>query len=251
MDLELREYILMAKKKFWIIASIVLIGSLLTGLASYLVVKPKYEASSTLFVNNKTLEVEGNAQSMDVNTSIMLANTYKEIVLNPSLLNKVVAQYPELSFTREQLAQMIKVNTISQTPVMTITAVHTDYEKAVHTVNAVSAVFKSELPQMLQVDNVSILNEARVEDSPIAVTPHPVIQIAISFVVLVMFSIGLVSLLEHLDDSIKDEKAVEREYGIPNLGLIPKIKPVKRKVRKESKPYQKAVGEPIHESLGQ
>lgn len=251
MDMELRDFFRMIQRKLGLITIIVLVGTLLMGIVSVYVLKPKFEASSTLIVNNKTADQQGSAPTLDVNTSILLANTYKEIVLNPSLLNKVVLEYPELLLTREELSDSLKVSTISQTPVMTITATDTDFIRAVQIVNAVSSVFKTELPQMLQVDNVTILNQASVEDKPKAVTPHPIIQITITFVVLLMFSVGLVSLLEHLDETIKDDKDVEKVLGIPNLATIPKVNKVRRPKRNEKKTFSKSVGEPIHESISQ
>lgn len=251
MDMELRDFFRMIKRKLGLITSIVLIGTLLVGFVSVYVLQPKFEASSTLIVNNKSAEQQGGALTLDVNTSILLANTYKEIVLNPSLLNKVVQEYPELQLTREQLSESLKVATISQTPVMTITAIDIEFTRAVQIVNAVSGVFKNELPQMLQIDNVTILNQASFEDKPNQVTPHPVIQITIAFVVLLMFSVGLVSLLEHLDETIKDSKDVEGMLGIPNLAIIPKVHRVPRPKRRERKPYSKSVGESIHEGISQ
>ncbi|WP_010272281.1 YveK family protein [Paenibacillus senegalensis] len=251
MDMELRDFFRMIQRKIGLITAIVLIGLLIMGIVSVYVLKPKFEASSTIIVNNQTAEQQGGTPALDVNTSILLANTYKEIVLNPSLLNKVLLEYPELELTREQLAESLKVTNISQTPVMTITATDTDFSRAVNIVNAVSNVFKAELPKMLQVDNVTILNQASLEDKPKVTTPHPVIQLTIAFVVLVMFAVGFISLLEHLDETIKDDKDAEKVLGIPNLATIPKIHKVKRAKRNDTKVYSKSVGEPIHEGISQ
>jgi capsular polysaccharide biosynthesis protein len=94
----------------------------------------------------------------------------------------------------------------------------------VQIVNAVAKVFVDEIPKLMSVDNVSILNEAKLKDSPVPVKPNPKLNIAISIVVALMIGIGLAFLLEYLDDTVKTEQDVREILDLPTIAVIPKIK---------------------------
>jgi succinoglycan biosynthesis transport protein ExoP len=47
---------------------------------------------------------------------------------------------------------------------------------------------------------------------------------AIGLAVGLMLGLGLVFLREHIDDSIKHVDELEAQFGVPLLGIIPKVK---------------------------
>jgi capsular polysaccharide biosynthesis protein len=160
-----------------------------------------------------------------INTNLRLIDTYKEIIKTPAIMDKVVSTYPEFNLTTEQLISQVKVSSVNNTQVMTLIVQDKSYKKAAQIVNAVSKVFQEEIPKIMKVDNVSLLNQAKMNDKPTPVKPNKTLNVAISFVVSLMVAVGLVFLLEYLDDTIKNEADIQQYLGIPALGVIAKVRP--------------------------
>jgi len=56
-----------------------------------------------------------------------------------------------------------------------------------------------------------------------SVKPRKLLNIAIAAVLGMMIGLGLIFLLEYLDNSIKTEEDVERYLALPVIGAIPEI----------------------------
>lgn len=225
MELDLKDYLEIIKKRVWLILAFVIICTLTTGIVSFWFIQPVYEASTKLIVN-KSNETQGlNPLNTDtINTNLRLIDTYKEVIKTPRIMDKVVKDYPQFNLTTQQLIDLVKVSSVNNTQVMTLIVQDRSYEKAANIVNAVSKVFQSEIPSIMKVDNVSLLNEAQLTDKPAPVKPNPKLNIAIGFVVSLMVAIGLAFLLEYLDDTVKNEEDVKQILGLPTLSMIVKIK---------------------------
>jgi capsular polysaccharide biosynthesis protein len=224
-QMELREYFKIIKKRWWLISVIVLISCITSGIYSYYFIQPIYSASTMLIVNKST-EYSGN-QQLDlnaVNTNIQLIATYKVIIKTNAVMDKVVNQYPEFNLTSDDLVGKVSVSSVNQTQVITLTAVDNSYEKAARIVNAVSKVFKAEIPTIMKVDNVAILNEAKVNDNQAPVSPNKMLNVILSLIVSLMVSLGIVFLLDYLDDTFKTEQEVRQYLELPTFAMISKIK---------------------------
>lgn len=225
MELELKDYVKIIKKRWWLVLAIVLVSCLAAGVISYIFMEPIYQASTVLFVN-KTEEQNGVASINinDVNLNIKMVDTYKVIIKTPYIMEMVAQEHPEFGLTPEQLIDKVQVSSVNNTQVMTLSVKDASHEKAVEIVNAISRVFQREIPNVMKVDNVTILSEAQVKPNPTPVEPNPVLNIAIAFVVSLMVGVGLAFLLEYLDDTVKTEDDVQQLLGLPTLATIIKIK---------------------------
>ncbi|NOU65208.1 chain length determinant protein [Paenibacillus sp. LMG 31461] len=251
MEIELRQYLTIVQKKIGLIASIVLLSSIVTGLVSYYLIAPLYEASSKIIVNKAT-DIQGrdNLDYDSIRTNALLIKTYKEIILTPAILDNVVAKYPELGLTSADLMDMILVSSTVDTQVMTISIRSSSAENAAKTVNAVSEVFKNTIPSIMKVDNVVILNEAKPEDNQGPVSPNLIMNVAIAFVLSLMFAVGLVFFLDYLDDSIQSEVDIEQYLGLPTLATISRVKPEDMLSKAPCKSHRK-VGDTFYANANQ
>ncbi len=225
-ELDLRDYIRIIRKRIWLILSIVVVTSLITGLVSIFVLEPIYEASTKLIVNQSRTDI--GLSELDINTvnlNIRLIDTYKEIIKTPAIMNKVAEQHPEWKLSPEQLVNKVQVSSVNNTQVMTLVVQDLSQSKAANIVNAISNVFIEEISTLMQVDNVFMLSEAKVLATPQPVKPSPVLNVAISIVVSLMVSVGIVFLIEYFDDSVRSEQDVLRYLNLPTIAMIPKVKP--------------------------
>ncbi|HZG86159.1 YveK family protein [Paenibacillus sp.] len=221
MELDLKDYFKIIRKRLaWIIV-VVLLASLASGVVSAFYLKPVYEASTKLIVNqsNDTSSM-GQLDINQVNLNLRLIDTYKEIIRTPAIMQVVAEENPEFDLTADQLIAKVRVSSVNNTQVMTLVVEDGSYEKAAAIVNAISYVFQREIPKIMNVDNVSILNEAPLEVNPSPVKPNVLLNIAIAFIVSLMAVIGWVFLMEYLDDTIKTENDVSEIIGLPTLSLV-------------------------------
>lgn len=244
MELELKDYLKIIRKRIWFIVVCVVAVTAITGGISYFFVKPEYEASTKLIVNKKNDSVGIEQVDLNsVNMNIRLIDTYKEIIKTPAIMDKVVELHPEFNLTAKEIGNLVKVNSVNNTQVMTVTVQDRSYEQAANIVNAVSQMFQKEIPGIMKVDNVMILNEAKVSEHPAPVKPNPKLNMAVSFVISLMLAVGIAFLLEYLDDTIKTEEDVLQVLGIPTLAIISKMKESDLNAEKPSAASNQKVGE--------
>ncbi|MCF2939756.1 Wzz/FepE/Etk N-terminal domain-containing protein [Paenibacillus alkaliterrae] len=225
-ELDLRQYMAVLKKRLALILLSVFICSAAAAAFSLLFQDPVYEASTKIIVNQTAAQTTTSQLDINqINSNIMMINTYKEIIKTPAILDKVAEQYPQLGLTANELSRKIQVNSVNNTQVMTLVVQDVDYKHAAHVVNAVSKVFQEEIQHIFKVENVSILNEAVLTEQPNPVSPNVVLNIAIAFIVSLMLTVGISFLLEYLDDTIKSEADVMQYLGQPTLAMISRMSP--------------------------
>lgn len=247
MELDLKDYLKVIRKRLWLLAAIVLTASITTGIYSYFFIKPVYQASTKLIVNKSNERAGQTELSLnDVNLNIRIIDTYKEVIRTPYIMETVAKEYPDFNLTAEQLIQKVKVSSVNNTQVMTLSVQDLSYKKAAQIANAVSTVFQREITKVMQVDNVSILSQAKETDSPAPVKPNPNLNIAISLVVSLMAAMGLVFLMEYLDDTIKTENDVAQFLDLPTLSMIGKISEEEMATYASSASTRHQVGESTH-----
>lgn len=225
-ELDLKDIYYIVKKRMLLIIALVLVTSIAAALISAYVLTPVYEASTKIIVNRSNDEKTVNSSELinEVNANLRLIDTYKEIIKTPAIMDVVTRDYPDLGLTSGQLMQKVTVSSVNNTQVMTIKVQDESYERAALTVNAVSNVFKSEIANIYNVDNVSILSEAKLTPIPAPVKPSPMLNTAIAFLVSLMLGVGLAFLFEYLDDTVKSERDIVQTLDLPVLGVVPEFK---------------------------
>lgn len=250
-EVDFMDYLRIIRRRGWLVAVVVVTACTLTGVYSLFVKEPVYAASTKIIVNQTPSASGANQLDLNqINTNIQLISTYKEIIKTPAILDEVIDQYPEFQLTSEQLVKKINVSSVNDTQVMTLVVTDTSYNKAAQMVNALSKVFKEEIPSLFNVENVSILNMAKPDSQvePHKTEPNVALNLAIALVISLMGAVGLALLLEYMDDSIKTEKDVERYLGLPTLALITKVDSEEAK-GKATRSKMSKVGELEHVEL--
>lgn len=225
--MELLRYWGFIRRKLWMIALITIVSCTAVGYYSNHFLQSQYEASAELIVNSPQVDPKTQVSNVDVGSitsNIMLIKTYKEIIQTPRIMTKVVAQFPELHATADELIAKISVNSLNETQVMSISARDNSYKRAAEMANAVSKVFQQEVRTLMKLDNLSVLNWADTTKQPGAISPHPTTNIIVAFILSMMIGIGIAFVLDQLDNTVKNEDDIRALLGIPTLGAIPKAK---------------------------
>lgn len=221
-EIELRQYWEVLRKRWLIVVAIPLIAALTSGVISFFIIKPSYQASTTLIVGKKASE-EGQAATQMLDNSVLLANqqlakTYATIAQSRTVEENVIKDL-NLPLTAAELDTLISINQVKTTEILEIQVSNTNPELAASIANTMASEFSKAVIEIKKVDSVSIVDKAVTPDTP--VRPNKKLNILIAFVVGLMASVGLVFLLEYMDNTIKTSSDVETLLGIPVLGVIP------------------------------
>ncbi len=243
MEINLKECFMIIKKRLWLIVVCVFLTTIFTAIYSHMNYVPIYQASTKLIVNKTDGQDQMGKEQIDygaIGINIALINTYKEIIKTPAIMDKVVQRYPDLNLSAEQLISIVNVSDLNQTQVMSIAARYFSDEKAVNIANAVSEVFQTEIPKIMMVDNVTILNRAKMQDNPIPVNQQSNQYIVLSFLASLVIVIGIIFLLEALDDTVKTDEDIRHIFEAGTLAFIPKMKENELRSAKRNKSRRKA-----------
>lgn len=220
--MELKNYWRAVKKRLWLILVCVAISTAITGYYTYSTYRPFYQASAKLIVNN-TFSNEAGVEQMDtgaIQSNVRLIETYKEIIKSTAIMNKVVEQYPEVAALPDELIRLVNVYSINNTQIMVISVTGADYERSAQIVNAVSTVFRAELPQLMKINNLTLLTEAPMISDPQPFNLPATSNMVLSFIISLLFSVGIIFLLEYMDDTIKTEDDIYKVFEAPILASV-------------------------------
>ncbi|MFO1442619.1 capsular biosynthesis protein [Bacillus sp. Bva_UNVM-123] len=224
----LKDIFKILQKSWKLIFTFVFVAVLISGILSFYVITPVYQASTQILVNQK--DSQDQLDFSRISSNIELINTYSVIIKSRAILDKVIEEL-EIEHSVEALYQNISINRDQNSQVFSVIVRDSNPGRAVDIANAVSKTFQKEIKGIMNVNNVSILTEAVLKDHPSPVKPVPLINIAIAIVVGFIMGVGVSFLIAFLDNTLKDAKDVEAYIGLPVLGDVQKMTNKKEKKR--------------------
>jgi len=220
MELELRDIFRIIWARIWIIVLITIVAMLASGIISYFYLDKIYESSTTLIVNKQKDDNEKEVQYTynDILLSQKLVSTYTEIAKSSYVLERVIKEL-NLDLSPAQLKEMIAVSAVGDTQIIRITVSDVFPARATVIAEKMAELLPIRVSELEMPDNVKVVDKAKVPSSP--VKPRPLMNIAIAGVLGIMVGLGIIFLIEYLDNTIKTPDDVQKYLGLPVLGSIP------------------------------
>ena len=215
--ISISEIIDAVKKRWKIIALTTVLATVVSGIFSFFVISPTYEASTKIFIGKEGAESEGY-NSSDVSMYQNLIKTYSELIKTKDLVNKAInnSQY-DLSVN--SVLNGITVNTLTGTQILQISYQSKSPSIAKNILESITNEFITKAEELVPNGNVKILESVELPKNPVA--PNKTMNIAIAFILGMMVGFGIVFLLEYLDNTYKNKEQLEKDLDIPVLGVIP------------------------------
>lgn len=224
------------------------------GIANF-VISPKYTSSAQILVNQKSNKNDPNTAYITQQANMQLVNTYKDIVTSHVILQdasdrlanpvRVVkkakpAKYrtnadgrrvlvrkaqpavierdgKSYSVSAAQLAKNISVNTQQQSQIFSVSATADTPEKAKAEANAVARSFRDQIPNIMNIDNVTIVAPAT---NGVQSSPNVKMFTLAGFVIGLVLTFAMILIREMTNTTVRDDTYLTQDLGLTNLGYV-------------------------------
>ena len=241
-----KEILNLMKRRLNLIILMTLTATLASGIISYLFLSPMYESSTQILVNHTTNSPQAKANDKNskksedetnlidpnqIRTNIELINTYTVLIKSPAIIEKVIDDL-SLDASFLDINDRVTVNTTQNSQVVEIVVQDKDPKAAADIANRIAEVFKQEVGSLMSVNNINILAAASVQEPYGALSPDIIRNIMIGFALGLFCAIGTAFLFEYLDPTVRSERDIVYDIGIPMIGNIPEIKVSHKRIKK-------------------
>lgn len=209
-------------KKVFITLVLILILSVMLGYTySYYYKKPQYNSSVKILLVADEGKENKEVTQTDLTINSSLISTYSSIAKSTNVIEKTIENL-RLTISVTELQKYIEVKQIDKTQFLKISVKSDSPEMAKNIANELSKVFTEQIKNIYNLENIKIVDEAEIANEPYNVN-HT--KDMIIFVIGGIFTSAiLVMAIYFLDDTIKDEKDIELNVRLKNIGILPLYK---------------------------
>lgn len=218
-EIDLRDFLLIVRKRLWIIALIMIFCTGTTGFISYYILEPEYQTYTTLMIG-RPQEYMQKMEYNDVLLNQKLVSTYGEIAKSKIVANEFMSNLG-LSFTDKELNKKIDVTLVKDTEIIKISVKDKDGKVAAQIANEIANVFIKHVVKIMNIENIQVIDRAEVPLNPNK--PKPFINMMIASVLGIVLGLFSVFVHEYLDNTVKNSADIEKSLGLPIIGIVPKM----------------------------
>ena len=202
-------------RNIWIVLIGIVAGAVLAFLVTKILITPKYQATSTIYILSKTTSITSLA---DLQIGSQLAGDFEIIATTRELIDKVIKE-ENLNKTYEEMKRSIKVTNPNNTHMLRIAVTDADPEMAAKISNALADELREEIAEVMNTDRPSTVEKAVVPKSPSS--PSVKRNVALGALVLAVIAILIIVIKYLSDDTIKDEDDVRKYLELDTLASFP------------------------------
>ena len=216
-EISIQEILDALKKRWKIIVSIVLAFTIVAVVMSFWFIKPKYQASTKVFIGKESNEGTSYNQS-EVSMYQNLMKTYSEVLKTTNLVGDALKDV-DTDFTTSQVINSLTVAPIDGTQILTVKFKSGNAKEAKDILESLMNKFVEYSKELVPNGNVQVVENVEIPSAP--VSPNKVKNTAMGFLLGLVLSVGLCIVLEFMDNTFKSKEDVEEDLELPVLGAIP------------------------------
>ena len=227
--------------KAWLLIIVALLFAIVSFVVTKNMIKPEYQATSKLYVFNKSdVGTTGAVSSSDISTSKILVNTYIVVLQSDSVLGQVVDTISEYQgkegfeylgtepYTTGQLRQMISAGSINSTESFSVTVTAHDPYQAKFINDAILYFLPDEIIRVVKAGAVEIIDKASIPTKPSS--PSIMKNTVLGGFVGGVLTAAIIVVMSLFDNLIHTEEDLQSEFPDINvIGVIPDYKSDSRK----------------------
>lgn len=219
-EIRLDEIFNALKKRWLMIFLLALIAAIISAIISFFVIKPKYEATTKIFIGKDESENQAYSQS-DVIMYQELLDTYSEVIKTKDLIKKSITD-SNLDLGVNDVLDRLSVTSISNTQIIKLVYKSENQEEAKIILENITNNFIEKSKELISNGNVNVVESVEYPNTP--VSPNKKMNIAIACGAGFILGVGISIFIEFLDNTYKNREQIERELELPVLGVIPETK---------------------------
>ncbi len=213
------------KKNIILFLTILLVCGSLAFAGTKFLMEKKYSATATvIIVKDNDTAANQSVTYNDVQLSQKLVTTYSQIMMSEAISDSVIANldlYDKYGIDSAQYRKIVTVSSANNTEVMNIRAETNDPKLSADIANEVVDVFQQKIFDIMNVDNVTILNRAKVPTKPSGPNASRNTAIGLLFGAAICAVITLIQMLT--DTKVKTEEEVKKIFDYPIIGIVPEF----------------------------
>lgn len=213
--LNINELLYILKKRFKLIIMCVIICTLFAGVYATFKMHPIYTASVKIFAG-KDEQIQGDYSSSELNSYATLINSYIEIIKTDDFMNKVI-QKGNLNMSSGQLMGGLNFITAQNAPILTISYTGGDPETAEKVVSTLSSEFEVGVKEIILNTYTKTIDSVKVIER----LPAKSKVVFVGFMAGLLMGVGLVFVIDYLDDTVVKREELEKVLPIPVLAELP------------------------------
>lgn len=210
------------QNKWKLICFITLLCSVVGAAFTYVMEKPQFTATASLYVLNDAQRTSGSLSSSELSVSKQLVETYLVILKSDTTMAKVTQQLEVQGYHIEgqRLLDMLSAGSINNTEAFYVSITCDDPNLAAIIVNTIIKIVPSEIIRVVESGSVKIIDYAKVPTN--AYFPVAKNTLLGGFGGLIIITI-IILLVRIFDTIIHDEQLLKDNFNLPVLGQIPII----------------------------
>ncbi|BBM23155.1 polysaccharide biosynthesis protein [Lactobacillus pentosus] len=207
-------------RHYWkVLLSLTLLGGLIATVVTLWVVKPQYQANVQILVNRKhsSAGTDLTGQQADV----QMITTYKELITNSVVLKPARQDLMDEHGLRRSvntLKQAVSVTSTANSQVFSIVVRDHNASASAVIANQIATTFKSQVKQIIKVNNVTIVAPAETPDAP--VSPKKMINILLGLVMGLLLGLVYASVRILTNRRVQTLEFLTDDLQLTSLGLV-------------------------------
>lgn len=211
-------------QKIWAVIMCFVIGAVLFGGYTKMMVTPQYTATSMIYILGRTTSISSIAE---LQLSSALTADFTIMAKSRAVINGVIKEM-DLNMTYDQLKNSVNITNPSDSHILQIEVTNPDPKLAKDISNTMANAVAENIASVMATDKPSIAEKAVTPGAPSS--PNLMKNIAMGGIVGAALAVGLIVSGYMMDDTIKTEEDVRKYLQINTLASVS----LEKKRRKKS-----------------
>ena len=221
-QLNVSDFLHIVRKKIVLIIFIPLFFGGVGAYISYFVMTPIYEARVDLLVNNTVSTADNQLTAMDIETNLQLIETYQFIIQSDYILDKVRESYDQ-HLSNDTLKKKIRIETNQNSQIISLYIRDQQLQQSVEVANLIATTIRSEVKDLMNIENINILTYASEEKHLQAVAPKPLFYTVLSLLIGFFMTMIYILLSAYFQMRINSKSDIDKFLQLPFFGSVGKI----------------------------
>lgn len=220
-EVDIKEVLKSLQRRWKIVFFVTVLGILISMIVTFLVIEPKYTASTKLFIgkeNSEGIANSNNYNSNDIQMYQKIVQTYADIIQTRTLITSAMND-SNVDIDVSDILKNLKVTPKEDTQIIEVRYIDKDPYMAKLVLEAISNEFIKYSNTLISNSNIQIVEEIFLPEK--ASSPNNTLNIVIGFLFGIVGGVIFALLLEYIDNTFADKKKLEKEIGITVIGDIP------------------------------